>query len=389
MKYYLIAGEASGDLHAASLMRALKEKDHEAEFRFFGGDLMRAVGDGTLVMHYREMAYMGILPVLLNFRKIRRNMQLCRRDIQACHPEAVILVDYPGFNLRIAKFVKKNLQIPVFYYISPKIWAWKKYRIKAIRRDVDNMLCILPFEVEFYRSLHYRVDYTGNPTVDEVDLFLKTHEKNREGFIRDHHLENKLIIAVLAGSRRQEIRENLPSMLSVADKYSGCQIVIAGAPGLVPEDYRAAIGSRDNVRILFNATYALLRHAEAALVTSGTATLETALFGVPQVVCYYVSGGKLVNFVFRNFFHVKYISLVNLIAGKEVVKEFFGAKFSVENIGRELNAILNDSAYREKMLEGYREVAVKLGSEKSAERSADLIRARIPFTTHHAGIFLD
>jgi lipid-A-disaccharide synthase len=375
MKYYLIAGEASGDLHASNLMKALKEKDREAEFRFFGGELMSTVRNSLLVMHYREMAFMGIIPVLLNFRKILRNMQICRIDIQAYHPDAVILVDYPGFNLKIARFVKKNFNIPVFYYISPKIWAWKKYRIRAIKKYTDKMLCILPFEVGFYRSLNHKVDYTGNPTVDEVGSFLKKHEKNTDAFIADNHLaHNKPIMALLAGSRKQEIRKNLPEMLSAAGRYSAYQPVIAGAPGLLPEDYGQYIDNReDGVKILFNKTYALLQHAEIALVTSGTATLETALFNVPQVVCYHISGGKAVNFFFNIFFRVKYISLVNLITGKETVKELFGAKFSPSGIVHEINSILNDDEYREKMLEGYKEVVLKLGNEKSSEKGACLI----------------
>jgi lipid-A-disaccharide synthase len=375
MKYYLIAGEASGDLHASNLMKALKEKDRDAEFRFFGGELMASVRNSLLVMHYRETAFMGIVPVLLNFRKILRNMQICRIDIQAYQPDAVILVDYPGFNLKIAKFVKKNFNIPVFYYISPKIWAWKKYRIRAIKKYTDKVLCILPFEVDFYKSLGHKVDYTGNPTVDEVGSFLKKHERNAEAFIADSRLAcDRPIMALLAGSRKQEIRKNLPEMLSVAGRYPGYQPVIAGAPGLLPEDYEQYIDNReDGVKILFNKTYALLQHADIALVTSGTATLETALFNVPQVVCYHISGGKAVNFVFNTFFHVKYISLVNLIAGKEVVKELFGAKFSSSGMIHEINAILNDSEYREKMLEGYREVVLKLGNEKSPEKGAGLI----------------
>jgi lipid-A-disaccharide synthase len=373
MKYYVIAGEASGDLHASNLMKALKEKDREAEFRFFGGELMASVRDSVLVLHYREMAFMGFVPVLLNLRKIMWNMKVCRIDIQAYQPDAVILVDYPGFNLKIAKFVKKNFNIPVFYYISPKIWAWKKYRIKSIRKYIDRMLCILPFEVDFYEGFDYEVDYTGNPTVDEVGAFLRKNEKDMASFISNNNLENKPVIAILAGSRKQEIKKNLPNMLSVAKKYPDYQAVIAGAPGLVPEDYSRYIENGENVKILFNRTYPLLQHAEIALVTSGTATLETALFKTPQVVCYHVSGGRLVNFVFKYFFHVKYISLVNLIAGKEVVKELFGANFSVENICKEINRIMNDDIRCQRIAEGYKEIAARLGNEKSSEKGAALI----------------
>ena len=373
MKYYFIAGEASGDLHASLLMKALKEKEKEATFRFFGGNLMATVRNSTLVMHYREMAFMGVIPVLLNFRRIMRNMQICHTDIQAYNPDKVILVDYPGFNLRIAKFVKKRLKCPVFYYISPKIWAWKKYRIKTIKQYVDKMLCILPFEVDFYKSLDYQVNYTGNPTVDEVHTFLFKHPKNQDVFIRNNHLNDKPIIAVLAGSRKQEIRKNLPTMLTAAGQNTQYQIIIAGAPGLTIADYNPYIANKDDVKIVFDKTYELLQYAEIALVTSGTATLETALFNVPQVVCYHVSGGRLINWVFDHFFHVKYISLVNLIAGKEVVKELFGAKFSIENIQNEVDMILGNNAYRKKMLEDYDETAAKLGMQNAAEYAADLI----------------
>ncbi|MDR2385039.1 MAG: lipid-A-disaccharide synthase [Tannerella sp.] len=373
MKYYLVAGEASGDLHASNLMKAIKEKDKEAKFRFFGGELMSSVRDSLLVIHYREMAYMGIIPVLLNFRKILRNMRVCRTEIQAYQPDAVILVDYPGFNLKIAKFVKKNFNIPVFYYISPKIWAWKKYRIKTIKKYIDRMLCILPFEADFYKSLHYEADYTGNPTVDEVNLFLKKNKNSRNAFINDNRLHDKPLIAVLPGSRKQEIRKNLPKMLSSVDKHIHYQFVIAGAPGLVAEDYNQYIENRKDIKILFHQTYSILQHAEIALVTSGTATLETALFNVPQIVCYHVSGGKLVNFVFRYFFHVKYISLVNLIAGKEAVKELFGAKFSSSSINNEIDTVINDGEYRKNMIEAYQEIAAKLGNKNSSKNAAAII----------------
>jgi lipid-A-disaccharide synthase len=322
------------------------------------------------------MAFMGIIPVLLNLRKIMWNMRVCRIDIQAYQPDAVILVDYPGFNLQIAKFVKKNFNIPVFYYISPKIWAWKRYRIRSIKKYVDRMLCILPFEVDFYKSLRYEADYTGNPTVDEVSAFLKRHERDRNAFISENNLDNRPVMAILAGSRKQEIRKNLPAMLSAAGKYPDYQAVIAGAPGLVPEDYRPYMEGKENVRIIFNKTYPLLQHAGIALVTSGTATLEAALFRAPQVVCYHVSGGRLVNFVFKCFFHVKYISLVNLIVGREVVKELFGAKFSAENICNEINRIIDDDICRQRMMAGYEEVALRLGNEKSQERGAALILNR-------------
>ncbi|MDR1523762.1 MAG: lipid-A-disaccharide synthase [Tannerella sp.] len=374
MKYYLIAGEASGDLHASNLMKALKREDLQADFRFFGGDLMQAAG-GSLVRHYREMAYMGIIPVLLHLRTILRNMRMCREDIRTCNPDVVILIDYPGFNLKIAKFVKTQLNIPVHYYISPKIWAWKKYRIKSFRRYVDRMFCILPFETDFFKSLDYPVDYAGNPSVDSVSTFRASRKNKPDTFRTDNGLSDKPLIAVLAGSRKAEIRQNLPTMLSVAAQFPEFQPVIAGAPGLTPEDYKQATGDNPGTETIYGQTYDLLEHATVALVTSGTATLETALFRVPQVVCYYVVGGRLVNFIFERFFHVPYISLVNLIAGKEVVRELFGAKFSHQKIHEELKRILEDYTYKTKMLEGYDRVISLLGAPGASERTARLIVA--------------
>jgi lipid-A-disaccharide synthase len=374
MKYYLIAGEASGDLHASNLMAALKKEDSQADFRFFGGDLMLSAG-GTLVRHYRDMAYMGIIPVLLHLRTILRNMQMCRKDIRACRPDVVILVDYPGFNLKIAKFVKTQLNIPVYYYISPKIWAWKKYRIQSFRRYVSRMFCILPFEADFFKSLNYPVDYVGNPSVDSVSSFRISRQNKPDTFRKDNGLTGKPLIAVLAGSRKAEINRNLSVMLSVAEQFAEFQPVVAGAPGLAPEDYKHAAGGNPGTKIIYGQTCDLLEHASAALVTSGTATLETALFRVPQVVCYHTGGGRSVNFVFEHFFHVPYISLVNLIAGKEVVQELFGARFSRRKIHGELKRILEDHAYRSKMLEGYDRVISLTGKPGASERTAKLIVA--------------
>lgn len=371
MKYFLIAGEASGDLHASNLMAALKEKDPEADFRFFGGDLMQAVG-GTLVKHYREMAFMGFIPVLLNLRTILNNMKTCQEDIRQYRPDVVILIDYPGFNLKIAKFVKTVLHLPVYYYISPKIWAWKQYRIKDFRRYVDRMFCILPFETEFFRKLDYSVDYVGNPSVDSVAQYKEKQASRPDTFMADEGLPDKPILALLAGSRRQEIKDNLPTMLEVAAAYPDYQPVIAGAPGLEPEYYKQYIGNHP-AKIVFGKTYDLLQNSRAALVTSGTATLETSLFRVPQVVCYYVVAGPLASFIFRNFFHTKYISLVNLIAGREVVQELFGARFSYQQIHDELGKILHDAAYRRQMLGGYDEIIQLLGKPGASQRTAELI----------------
>lgn len=371
MKYFLIAGEASGDLHASNLMAALKEKDPEADFRFFGGDLMQAVG-GKLLKHYREMAFMGFIPVLLNLRTILNNMKTCQEDIRQYRPDVVILIDYPGFNLKIAKFVKTVLHLPVYYYISPKIWAWKQYRIKDFRRYVDRMFCILPFETEFFRKLHYPVDYVGNPSVDSVAHYKAKQASLPDTFRKDASLTDKPILALLAGSRRQEIKDNLPTMLEVAAAYPDYQPVIAGAPGLEPDYYRQYIGNHP-AQIVFGKTYELLQHSAAALVTSGTATLETSLFRVPQVVCYYVMAGRAASFIFRHFFHTKYISLVNLIAGREVVQELFGKRFSARQIHDELGRILHDEAYRREMLDGYDEVIRLLGQPGASQRTAGLI----------------
>ena len=369
MKYYLIVGEASGDLHASHLMAALKVEDPQAEFRFFGGDLMAAVG-GTMVKHYKELAYMGFIPVLLHLRTIFANMKRCKEDIVAWQPDVVILVDYPGFNLSIAKFLRAKTHIPVYYYISPKIWAWKEYRIKNIKRDVDELFSILPFEVEFFEDKHhYPIHYVGNPTVDEVTLFRAEHPETFDGFVRENNLDSKPIIALLAGSRKQEIKDNLPDMLRAASAFPEYQLVLAGAPGISPDYYHEYIGDA-KVKILFGQTYRLLQQAEAALVTSGTATLETALFRVPQTVCYHTPIGKVISFLRRHILTVKYISLVNLIANREVVKELVADTMTVEQARAELERILYDKDYRQRMLDGYEYMAERLGDAGAPKRAA-------------------
>lgn len=371
MKYYLIVGEASGDLHASNLMKALMEEDPEAEFRFFGGDLMTAVG-GTCVKHYRELAYMGFIPVLLHLRTIFSNMDRCKHDIEAWKPDVLILVDYPGFNLKIAAYIKKHTQIPIYYYISPKIWAWKEYRIKNIRRDVDKLFSILPFEVDFFRGHHYPVDYVGNPCVDAVDSFLRTDTETKEQFCQRLNLESsRPIIALLAGSRKQEIKDNLLRMMEASRSFPQYQFVIAGAPGIAPEFYSHYL--TDGAKIVFGETYRLLRYSEAALVTSGTATLETALFRVPQVVCYYTAAGKLVSFLRRHILKVKYISLVNLVSGSEVVTELVADGMTVDNIRRELSAIIEGGSRRIQMLSGYDRMIQILGTPGASERAAKLM----------------
>mgnify|MGYP000848626161 FL=1 len=377
MKYYLLVGEASGDLHAAELMKALRQCDAEAQFRFFGGDKMQAVG-GTCVKHYRELAYMGFVPVLLHLRTIFRNMAQCKRDIVAWHPDVVILVDYPGFNLSIAKFLKRHTTIPAYYYISPKIWAWKEWRIKAIRRDVAELFSILPFEVDFYeRKHHFPIHYVGNPTAEEVAAYRKAHHTTTEAFAAQHKLTpNKPIIALLAGSRKQEIKDNLPTMMQAAasfvDRY---QMVLACAPAIEARYYdeviaRVAVPNGMMLHRIENATYDLLQHATAALVTSGTATLETALFGVPQVVCYKTPVPRLIRWAFTHILSCNYISLVNLIADKEIVTELFADRFSVEQITAELAQILPGGEKRSEMLAGYGLVEERLGQERAAQNAA-------------------
>lgn len=372
MKYYLIVGEASGDLHASNLMRALQHEDPQAEFRFFGGDLMKAVG-GTCVKHYRELAYMGFIPVLLHLRTIFRNMDFCKKDVEAWQPDVLILVDYPGFNLKIAEYIKRHTQIPVYYYISPKIWAWKEYRIKNIKRDVDELFSILPFEVDFFKKHQYPIHYVGNPCVDAVDDFRKKGQETFSEFVTANGLEDKPIIALLAGSRRQEIKDNLTRMIEAARSFPQYQFVVAGAPGIEPDFYKRYIDS--STKIVFGQTYRLLQQAEAALVTSGTATLETALFRVPQVVCYYISVGKLVSFLRRHILKVKYISLVNLIADRKVVTELVADGMTVSNINKELAKIILGGNGRSRMLSEYDRLIGILGEPGASERAAAQITA--------------
>ena len=374
MKYYLIVGEASGDLHASNLMKSIKEHDADAQFRFFGGDLMSAVG-GERVKHYRELAYMGFVPVLLHLRTIFANMKLCKRDVLEWNPDALILVDYPGFNLSIAEYVHKNSKIPVYYYISPKIWAWKEYRIKNIKRDVDELFSILPFEIDFFEKKHgYSINYVGNPCVDAIDAFLKNNPRSREEFLEQSNLPDKPYVALLSGSRKQEIVANLPMMLEAMKAYPEYQPVIAGAPGIDKEFYAPYLES--GAKILFGQTYDILNNAHAALVTSGTATLETALFNVPQVVCYATPMPKLYSWLKRNFLKVRFVSLVNLVANREVVRELVAANRCVENIKSELAGLLPaDGEKRAAMLKEYSRMVDILGEPGASGRAAQKIVA--------------
>ena len=380
MKYYLIVGEASGDLHASHLMASLKKNDSEASFRFFGGDLMSAVG-GTRVKHYRELAYMGFVPVLLHLRTIFRNMSFCKKDIVAWQPDVVILVDYPGFNLNIAKFLKRNTNIPVYYYISPKIWAWKEWRIKAIRRDVKEMFSILPFEVAFYEGKHhYKIHYVGNPTAHEIHDFLENYHVDFASFCKTHHIDReKPLIALLPGSRTQEIKDNLVPMLRAACRFSDrYQIAIACAPSIDKAYYRQVIDAAEGLSdgsfcLVHNDTYGLLAHAVAALVTSGTATLETSLLHVPQVVCYKTPVPRLIRWAFNHILSCRFISLVNLIVDREVVPELFADRFSVQNIASELERILPGNEGRKVMLKAYEEVERRLGNDIAPDNAACLM----------------
>lgn len=381
MKYYLIAGEASGDLHASHLMQQLKQQDAEAEFRFFGGDLMTAVG-GTRVRHYKELAYMGFIPVLLHLRTILKNMRFCKQDITQWQPDCLILVDYPGFNLKIAEYVKSNTNIPVYYYISPKIWAWKEHRIKNIKRDVDELFSILPFEVEFFEKKHqYPIHYVGNPTASEVRQYLASPHPSPKGEGAEVRSKSPLflegdrgrLIALLAGSRKQEIRENLPAMIEATRHLSGqYDIVLAGAPSIEPSYYDQFLKDTE-VRLVVNETFPLLAKATAALVTSGTATLETCMFRVPQVVCYRTPMPRLFGFLRKYFLKVPYVSLVNLIANREVVKELVANTFSVEAIRGELEPLLPGGSKREAMLNDYEEIHRLLGESDAPEKAANIM----------------
>jgi len=364
MKYYIIAGEASGDLHGSNLMKELKKKDPQAEFRFWGGDLMKEQG-GEPVKHYRDLAFMGFAEVIMNLRTILGNIKFCKKDIQSWKPDAVILIDYPGFNLRIAEFVK-SLGIKVYYYISPQIWAWKTGRVHTIKKFVDRMLVILPFEKDFYRNFDYEVDFVGHPLLDAMkDL----PDLDLEKFKSENHLDERKIIALLPGSRKQEIKIKLPVMLSVQKDFPEYQFVVAGAPSQDKNFYQEVAGK--DLKIVSGKTYDLLRASEAALVTSGTATLEAALLNTPEVVCYkgsrvsYEIGKRVVK-------HIEYISLVNLIMNREVVKELIQSELNSKNLKSELKKILTEPK-RSEILKDYKELREKLGGPGASERTAELI----------------
>lgn len=370
MKYYIIAGEASGDLHASNLMKELKKLDQEADFRYWGGDLMASQG-GTLVRHYRDTAYMGVWEVLINLKSIFRNLNDCREDILRYRPDVVILVDYPGFNLRIAKFAHHH-GFRVFYYISPKIWAWNTRRVKRIKKWVDKMFTILPFETDFFARHNVPVVYSGNPILDAIHDRANKNE-TREEFLNRHQLPEQPIIALLPGSRKQEIERLLPDMLAIKNYFPEHQFIIAGAPAFQLDYYKQFFSSGE-VKVLFNETYSLLEHSAAALVTSGTATLEAALLNCPQVVCYKMWGGAITNFIAKKIIiKVPYISLVNLIAGKQVVTELFQIDMTREALKNELEKIIYDTSYRQKMLAEYDRLRQIMGEPGCSHKTATLM----------------
>lgn len=366
MKYYIIAGEASGDLHASNLIAEIKNKDPQAEFRAWGGDLMRKQGV-TMVKHYRHMAFMGFVEVVVNLRKVLGNIKECKADLLQYHPDVVILVDYPGFNLRIAEFAHRN-KMKVCYYISPQVWAWKQHRVKKIRQCVDKMLVILPFEEPFYKEHGVNADFVGHPLLDELAKLGATPRMN---FVHRNNLsEKREIIALLPGSRKQEVERLLGTMLKVIPHFPQYQFVIAGVPSLDKELYIRMIGEKD-VRIVVNQTYELLQNSSAALVTSGTATLETALLSVPEVVCY--KANRLSYLIARNLVKVKYISLVNLVMEKAVVKELIQDDCNEANLVKELEQLLHNPDKQRRMLDDLDQLKHRLGNSGASEKAAELI----------------
>lgn len=372
MKYFIIAGEASGDLHGSRLMTELKRRDPEAQFRFFGGDFMAQAVGAEPIVHYRNMAFMGFVNVLLNIGKIFRIQRLAEREVVSFCPDKVILIDYPGFNLRFAKFVKTHLpSVEVDYYIAPKLWAWKEYRLKAIKRYVDRMFTIFPFETEWFRSRGYAVEYVGNPSVDSVAAFM-AEPFDKVQFRTANGLDERPVVALLAGSRRQEIRSCLPIMVQLAENYLDYQFVIAAAPSVEAEFYESVVGC-SSVKMLCNSTYSLLRIARAAIVNSGTATLETALFRVPQVVVYKVFGGRLTMLLKPLLIKTPWVSLVNIIAQREVVTELLAHNYTFERTKAELDKIIVDGEVRQEMLQAYDEIIDVLGEAGADARCAEKI----------------
>lgn len=369
MRYYIIAGEASGDLHASNLVAAIRQKDAQAEIRAWGGDLMEKQG-ATIVKHYRDLAFMGFIEVILNLRTIFRNLSFCKKDLLNFKPDVLILIDYPGFNLRIAEFAHKN-NIKVVYYISPQIWAWKKGRVHTIRRVVDKMLVILPFEKAFYDTYNVAVDFVGHPLLDALQNYPWQQEAD---FRNRNNFSAKSIIAMLPGSRKQEVSRMLSKMLTMVKHFPDYEFAIAAAPSLELSFYQKIVG-QTGVKVVQRQTYDLLKHAHAAMVTSGTATLETALIGTPEVVCY--SGNRISYEIARHLIHVKYISLVNLIMDRELVKELIQNDLNEKQLKKQLSLLLADGSYRQQMLSEFELLRQKLGGSGASQEAAEHIIALI------------
>ena len=377
MRYYLIAGEASGDLHGSNLVRELKLQDSDAQFRFFGGDLMAAQAGVPPVLHYREMAFMGFIKVMMNLRAISRNMEKCKADIVDFKPDVIILIDFAGFNLRIAEFAK-SIGLKTVFYISPKIWAWKTSRIKKIKKYIDKMLTILPFETEFYAGFNYPVEYVGNPLLDAIEEFKANDHQTEADFRKSNSLTDKPIIGLLAGSRKQELDLMLPVMIEVSRQFPEYQFVISGAPGLDRSYYTKVAGADCNLPIIFGQTYNLLKFSRAALVTSGTATLETSLFGVPEAVLYRIMAPNFLYCIGRKILKAKWISLANLIMGREIIRELVQMDCNPKIVAAELRKILDDERYDAEFQRNYAELMQRMGSAGASQRAA---KAVIDFLT--------
>lgn len=381
MKYMLIAGEASGDLHAAGLIKAIKAQDPDARFRFFGGDLMEKEAKTAPDLHYNKMNVMGFSEVIRKLPVILQNFRQARQLIRNYRPDALILVDYPGFNLKMAKFAH-HLGIPVHYFISPKVWAWKEYRVKGIKRYVDHMYSILPFEVAFYKKHGYDTTYVGNPSVQEIAYSIG-HIPPKKHFMERQGIEDERpIIALLPGSRQGEIRNNLPLMIEAAKRFPDFQYVVGAAPS-VPEKFYREIAEDPGLKVVFGSTHTLLKYSQAAIVTSGTATLETALIGTPQIVVYRANGVKLSYKIMEKLLKIKYVSLPNLIVGNNIVPELLVHNCTVENISRELGPLLQPSPKREWQIAGYRTMNRKLGTYIASEYAAELIVDSLKATDHN------
>ncbi|MBO7496639.1 MAG: lipid-A-disaccharide synthase [Salinivirgaceae bacterium] len=372
MRYYLIAGEASGDLHGSNLVRELKLQDPDAQFRFFGGDLMAAQAGVPPVLHYREMAFMGFIKVMMNLRAISRNMEKCKVDIVDFKPDVIILIDFAGFNLRIAEFAK-SIGLKTVFYISPKIWAWKTNRIKKIKKYIDKMLTILPFETEFYAGFNYPVEYVGNPLLDAIEEFKANDHQTEADFRKSNSLTDKPIIGLLAGSRKQELDLMLPVMIEVSRQFPEYQFVISGAPGLDRSYYTKVAGADCNLPIIFGQTYNLLKFSRAALVTSGTATLETALFGVPEAVLYRIMAPNFLYRIGRKILKAKWISLANLIMGREIIRELVQMDCNPRTVAAELRKILDDERYDAEFQRNYAELMQRMGSAGASQRAAKAV----------------